>query len=98
MFPSLPINSGRCDGSFGSLGRFSVARPLGSRAMTPTPKRPLLLGRSLGLAAAAFVLVGARAQAAPIPWSRQPPGGLAPAQVPQFVAVTFDDGYGLEDG
>ena len=33
-----------------------------------------------------------------MPWSQSPPGGLAPAQVPQFVAVTFDDGYGLEDG
>jgi MYXO-CTERM domain-containing protein len=35
---------------------------------------------------------------APVPWSQNPPGGLTPAQVPQFVAVTFDDGYGLEDG
>ena len=38
------------------------------------------------------------AQAAPVPWSQSPPGGLTPAQVPQFVAVTFDDGFGLEDG
>jgi peptidoglycan/xylan/chitin deacetylase (PgdA/CDA1 family) len=38
------------------------------------------------------------ARAAPVAWSQSPPGGLTPAQVPQFVAVTFDDGYGLENG
>src|SRR6516164_3223900 len=30
-----------------------------------------------------------------IPWSRLPPAGLDPAEVPQFVAVTFDDNFGL---
>jgi hypothetical protein len=52
-------------------------------------------GWNLGIA-----IVGAAsvAQGAPVPWSQSPPGGLTPAQVPQFVAVTFDDGYGLEDG
>ena len=30
-----------------------------------------------------------------IPWSRVPPAGLAPAEVPQFIAVTFDDNFGL---
>jgi hypothetical protein len=29
------------------------------------------------------------------PWSRMPPAGLKPAEVPQFVAVTFDDNFGL---
>jgi peptidoglycan/xylan/chitin deacetylase (PgdA/CDA1 family) len=27
-------------------------------------------------------------------WSRQPPLGLTPQQVPQFVAITFDDNFG----
>ena len=43
-------------------------------------------------------LAARSAGAAPVPWSQSPPGGLKPAQVPQFVAVTFDDGYGLENG
>src|SRR4051794_15582111 len=61
----------------------------------PRPPRSAFCLASLGVAA----LVGAgSALAAPVPWSQQPPGGLTPAQVPQFVAVTFDDGYGLEDG
>lgn len=29
-----------------------------------------------------------------VPWSRMPPGGLSPGDVPQFVAVTFDDNFG----
>jgi peptidoglycan/xylan/chitin deacetylase (PgdA/CDA1 family) len=32
-----------------------------------------------------------------IPWSRLPPAGLDPAEVPQFVAVTFDDNFGLAE-
>jgi Berberine and berberine like/Polysaccharide deacetylase len=28
-------------------------------------------------------------------WSRMPPAGLEPAEVPQLVAVTFDDNFGL---
>ncbi len=31
-----------------------------------------------------------------MPWSRMPPAGLKPAEVPQFVAITFDDNFGLE--
>jgi peptidoglycan/xylan/chitin deacetylase (PgdA/CDA1 family) len=36
---------------------------------------------------------------AALAWSRSPPGGLQPWQVPQFVALTFDDNYtsGLND-
>ena len=30
-----------------------------------------------------------------VPWSRVPPGGLSPKEVPQFVAITFDDNFGL---
>jgi peptidoglycan/xylan/chitin deacetylase (PgdA/CDA1 family) len=30
-----------------------------------------------------------------VPWSRSPPGGRAPADVPQLVALTFDDNFGL---
>jgi hypothetical protein len=69
-----------------------------------TSRRPLRFPprRLPRLAALALVvLAGTRAAdgaAAPVAWSQQPPGGLTPAQVPQFVAVTFDDGYGLEDG
>jgi len=37
------------------------------------------------------------ARAAPVAWSRQPPGGRAPADVPQLVAITFDDNFGLAD-
>jgi hypothetical protein len=33
---------------------------------------------------------------APLASSSSPPGGLTPAQVPQFMAVTFDDGFGAE--
>src|SRR5262245_46582723 len=29
------------------------------------------------------------------PWSQTPPAKLAPANVPQFVAITFDDNFGL---
>jgi hypothetical protein len=47
-------------------------------------------------AALATMVVAAVAVAAPVPWSHDPPGGLSVAQVPQFVAVTFDDGFGLE--
>jgi peptidoglycan/xylan/chitin deacetylase (PgdA/CDA1 family) len=38
-------------------------------------------------------------RAAPVAWSRSPPGGLQSWQVPQFVALTFDDNYtsGLND-
>src|SRR5690348_15389865 len=32
-----------------------------------------------------------------IPWSRRPPAGLDPAEVPQFVAITFDDNFGVAD-
>src|SRR5262245_55948061 len=28
-------------------------------------------------------------------WSRMPPAGLSPAEVPQLVAITFDDNFGL---
>src|SRR6188472_2276208 len=28
-------------------------------------------------------------------WSRDPPGGKQPSEVPQLVAVTFDDNFGL---
>jgi peptidoglycan/xylan/chitin deacetylase (PgdA/CDA1 family) len=28
-------------------------------------------------------------------WSRQPPGGLNPKNIPQFVSITFDDNFGL---
>src|SRR5262245_41507853 len=35
----------------------------------------------------------ALASHASVAWSRSPPGGLQPWQVPQFVAVTFDDNY-----
>src|SRR5437879_4621128 len=36
---------------------------------------------------------------AAVAWSRSPPGGLQAWQVPQFVAVTFDDNFtsGLND-
>jgi hypothetical protein len=30
-----------------------------------------------------------------VAWSRYPPGGLKPSKVPQFVAVAFDDNFGL---
>jgi peptidoglycan/xylan/chitin deacetylase (PgdA/CDA1 family) len=30
-------------------------------------------------------------------WSRLPPAGLSPAQVPQFVAITSDDNFGNEE-
>jgi hypothetical protein len=30
-------------------------------------------------------------------FSRMPPGGLQPSQVPQFVSITFDDNFGLEE-
>jgi peptidoglycan/xylan/chitin deacetylase (PgdA/CDA1 family) len=30
-------------------------------------------------------------------WSRQPPGGLKPKDIPQFVSITFDDNFGLAD-
>src|SRR4051812_36204907 len=68
--------------------RFLRTLPLASR---PMKLRGLVLGTALSIGAAEAV-------AAPVPWSHNPPGGLQPAQVPQFVAVTFDDGYGLEDG
>ena len=29
------------------------------------------------------------------PWSRQPPAGLQPKDIPQFVSITFDDNFGL---
>src|SRR5687768_11145126 len=29
-----------------------------------------------------------------LPWSRLPPGGKTPAEVPQLVAVSFDDNFG----
>ena len=32
-----------------------------------------------------------------LPWSQSPPGGRAPADVPQLVAITFDDNFGLAD-
>ena len=32
-----------------------------------------------------------------VPWSQVPPNALDPKTVPQFVAVTFDDNFGLED-
>jgi len=32
-----------------------------------------------------------------LPWSRQPPGGRLPSEVPQLVAITFDDNFGLAD-
>ncbi len=34
-----------------------------------------------------------------VPWSEQPPAGFLPAEVPQFVALTFDDNFisGLGD-
>jgi MYXO-CTERM domain-containing protein len=56
-----------------------------------------LRGLELGMALS-ILGAGGVAAAAPVPWSHDPPGGLTVAQVPQFVAVTFDDGYGLEDG
>ena len=28
-------------------------------------------------------------------WSREPPGGKSPSEVPQLVAITFDDNFGL---
>src|SRR6266545_6543730 len=30
-------------------------------------------------------------------WSREPPGGLEPAGIPQLVSITFDDNFGLAD-
>jgi peptidoglycan/xylan/chitin deacetylase (PgdA/CDA1 family) len=30
-------------------------------------------------------------------WSREPPGGLDPKKIPQLVAITFDDNFGLAD-
>jgi peptidoglycan/xylan/chitin deacetylase (PgdA/CDA1 family) len=48
----------------------------------------LTAASSLGQAPHANTSVGA-------PWSRIPPTGLKPADVPQFVAVTFDDNFGL---
>lgn len=34
---------------------------------------------------------------ASLPWSRRPPAGLSPKDVPQFVSITFDDNFGLAD-
>src|SRR2546423_1321760 len=66
-----------------------------SRCGHDDPLRKLM---AILVAVGASLAVGAPAHAAPVPWSQQPPGGLPPSRVPQFVAVTFDDGYGLEDG
>lgn len=35
------------------------------------------------------------APATTLSWSRQPPGGLKPQEIPQFVSITFDDNFGL---
>jgi len=32
-----------------------------------------------------------------VEWSRLPPGGLRPQDIPQFVCITFDDNFGLAD-
>ena len=46
----------------------------------------------------ASVATATRASAldARIDWSRRPPGGFAPTEVPQFVAITSDDNFGNE--
>lgn len=44
---------------------------------------------------AAIPRVDAAPLGADVPWSRSPPGGRTPAQVPQLVALTFDDNFGL---
>jgi Polysaccharide deacetylase len=42
-----------------------------------------------------FCLLAASSQSGQsVAWSRKPPGGLDPKQVPQFVSVTFDDNFG----
>jgi len=55
--------------------------------------RSLMAAEATGESRAPLTSPGATA------WSRSPPGGLAPWQVPVFVAITFDDNFtsGLGD-
>ncbi len=50
-----------------------------------------------GAPADAFVPPPAPDAGPGVPWSRDPPGGRAVADVPQFVAISFDDNFGLAD-
>ncbi len=67
--------------------------------------RPLLLMCTLAFATACGPNPTAteNVEAVPEPvgpalaFSRSPPGGFQPSQVPQFVSVTFDDNFGLEE-
>jgi peptidoglycan/xylan/chitin deacetylase (PgdA/CDA1 family) len=69
--------------------------------------RPLVLAGLFGLGLACTGGAGGHrstdsevrsAAAVPaVPWSRHPPGGKNPEDVPQLVTVTFDDNFGLAD-
>jgi peptidoglycan/xylan/chitin deacetylase (PgdA/CDA1 family) len=55
----------------------------------------LLAGLVAGSASGAEIAGGAADPSPAGRWSRMPPAGRRPADVPQFVAITFDDNFGL---
>ena len=55
------------------------------------------LPRRLAALALLPTLLGNAQGADRLAWSASPPGGRSPSSVPQFVAITFDDNFGLED-
>ena len=57
--------------------------------------RTVLIGALAASVATCSAVAGETAQTPAAPWSRMPPAGLAPSDVPQLVAITFDDNFGL---